>query len=172
LSKAYLTLRVSGNPACQPHSKSPCSRCMLLLPAGTHYSATNGTLEFKSGQSRAYIKVPLLHCERWAAVASHLGTQLRLTRRWRGVLLEADYTHTMLPASCKEQFPTGAHGLFLLAPVSDPCPVPLSLPLTGTSTTNAVFKLCLTNPLGGAVLGRRTECRIIIVPGSKLQSKV
>ncbi|KAJ9532060.1 hypothetical protein QJQ45_003779 [Haematococcus lacustris] len=36
------------------------------------------------------------------------------------------------------------------------------------AVTTCVFKLVLANPMGGAVLGRRTECRVIILPGSKL----
>ncbi len=36
---------------------------------------------------------------------------------------------------------------------------------------NPVFKLVLSNPLGGAVLGQRTECRVIIMPGSKVRGR-
>lgn len=34
-----------------------------------------------------------------------------------------------------------------------------------------MFKLVLSNPLGGAVLGQRTECRVIIMPGSKVRGR-
>ena len=35
-----------------------------------------------------------------------------------------------------------------------------------------VFKSELTNPMGGAVLGKRTVCRVIIIPGKLSKSKV
>ncbi|KAL6754724.1 hypothetical protein V8C86DRAFT_2692885 [Haematococcus lacustris] len=44
----------------------------------------------------------------------------------------------------------------------------IRVPLTHGAVTTCVFKLVLANPMGGAVLGRRTECRVIILPGSKL----
>ena len=34
------------------------------------------------------------------------------------------------------------------------------------------FRLTLSNPVGGVILGSRAECRVLIVPGSKLKHKV
>ena len=34
------------------------------------------------------------------------------------------------------------------------------------------FRLMLSNPVGGVILGTRAECRVLIVPGSKMKHKV
>lgn len=47
--------------------------------------------------------------------------------------------------------------------------VPL-MPVASTDLTpvmSPAFRLMLSNPLGGVMLGQRKECRVVLVPGSK-----
>lgn len=67
------------------------------------------------------------------------------------------------------------HGFSIFKASLSLCPLDLHLcsslflTLVDTSGMHSVaFKLVLSNPMGGAVLGRRQECRVVLVEGSRL----
>lgn len=45
-------------------------------------------------------------------------------------------------------------------------------PMSAAATEMLLFKVQIMNPLGGAVLGKRCVCRVILVPGSPKSSEV
>jgi solute carrier family 8 (sodium/calcium exchanger) len=52
----------------------------------------------------------------------------------------------------------------------------ITIPILPFDSTNLVpgqlaFKLTISNPLGGVMLGQRKECRVVVVPGNKLSGK-